>query len=239
MRVVRGSLSDVEDDRRITRELVERTERTGERTIRVWTPPRQVAFGRRDATSDGYQRARRIASTSGYEPIDRSVGGSAVAYTGSTIAFAVCVPTDHDRCSIEHRYQDATERLLDAFESIGAAVARGEPPESFCPGDYSLQADGKVAGIAQRVKRQSALVGGCIIALKTDERSISRVLEPVYDALEIPFAATSVGSLERAGGPADTDTISRAIEQTFIDDSDSDPVFVHVEDVLHEEDDSM
>ena len=56
MHVVRGSLTDVDRDRAISREMADLVERTGRPAIRAWTPPRQVAFGRRDAAADGCDR---------------------------------------------------------------------------------------------------------------------------------------------------------------------------------------
>jgi lipoate-protein ligase A len=221
MHIVRGALSDVGNDRGVTRRLTRHVERIEEPTLRVWTPPRQIAFGRRDSTVDGYKRARRIATERGYEPFERSVGGRAVAYTGSTVAFAFVVPTDGGREGIDRRYREATSRLIRSLETVDAAVSRGEPDRSFCPGEHSLQGDGKIVGIAQRVRRDTALVGGCVIVLKADERAISNVLEPVYEALGTPFDPTSVGSIEGAGGVADVDSVIEAIETGFIEDRET------------------
>jgi len=218
MRVVRGELSDVDADRQVTSELTRLTEQTVEPTLRVWTPPRQLAFGRRDSTVGGYQQARRIATEHGYQPLERSVGGSAVAYTGTTVAFAIAIPTETDRGGIEDRYRETAADLSRALETVGATVIHGEPSGSFCPGEHSLQSDGKIAGIAQRVRRESALVGGCIIVSRSDAESISRVLEPVYAALGIPFDPAAVGSVEGAGGSADIEKLLQAIETTFVGD---------------------
>lgn len=221
MRVVRGSLSEVEDDRWATQQLTRLTERNEEPTLRVWTPPRQIAFGRRDSTVEGYNRARRIAIEHGYEPFERSVGGRAVAYTGSTVAFAFAVPTDGGRGGIDRRYRETKSRLIRSLETVGAAVSRGEPERSFCPGEHSLQGDGKIVGIAQRVRRNSALIGGCVIVLTADERAISNVLGPVYDALGTPFDPASVGSIEGAGGVTDVTPVIEAIETGFIEDRET------------------
>jgi lipoate-protein ligase A len=217
MHLVRGALSDIDDDRRVTRRLARITERTDEPSLRVWTPPQQVAFGRRDSSAEGYGRAREISVDHGYTPVERSVGGSAVAYTGTTVAFAVAVPTEGGRGGIESRYRDATSTLARAIGAVGAAVTRGEPDGSFCPGEHSIQGTGKIAGIAQRVRRESALVGGCVIVSKADQRAVSAVLEPVYAELGIPFDSASVGSIEEAGGRADTERVIDAIETAFVD----------------------
>lgn len=217
MHLVRGGLPDVGDDREVTRRLARMSEQTGDPTLRVWTPPRQIAFGRRDSSAEGYERAREIAVDHGYTPVERSVGGRAVPYTGTTVAFAVAVPIEDERSGIEARYRDATSSLFRAIETVGAAVSRGEPDRSFCPGEHSLQGSGKIAGIAQRVRRESALVGGCVIISESDQRDVSAVLAPVYAELGVPFDPASVGSIEAAGGTADVRRTVDAIETAFVD----------------------
>ena len=229
MRVVRGSDPEVDNDRRITGSIADLAADTAEPVLRVWTPPRQLAFGRRDATAAGYDRARRIAAESGYEPIERSVGGSAVAYTGDTVAFGYAEPTD-GRGGIDRRYRRTTATLADAFRETGARVSLGEPDRSFCPGQHSLQGTGKIAGIAQRVKRNSALVGGCVIVLRSDSAAIADVLMPVYDALDRPFDPGSVGSVESAGGVGGVDAARDAIESAFV--GDRNPTTVSAADLL-------
>ncbi len=221
MLVIDGSLSDVGDDRTVTERLTTVTEKSGEPTVRVWTPPRQIAFGRRDSTAEGYPKARRIAADNGYEPVERGVGGNAVAYTGETVAFAVSMPIGDGRGGIETRYGRTKATLLEALETTGASVTDGEPDRSFCPGEHSLQGDGKITGIAQRVRQNSALVGGCVIVSKRDEKAVSDVLEPVYGALGEPFDPGSVGSVETAGGPEVPGLVIESIEKAFVDGSET------------------
>lgn len=215
MRLIEGTLADIDRDRAVTTSLTRLATDVDESVLRVWTPPRQLAFGRRDTTAEGYDRARRIAARHDYTPIERRVGGSAVAYTGDTVSFAYAVPTDDGRDGIDRRYRDVTETMLGAFRAVGARVASGEPTGSFCPGDYSVKGDGKIAGIAQRVRRDCALVGGCVIVRSADREAIAAVLDPVYSALGIPFEPASVGSIAAAGGPDDADSVISALEAAF------------------------
>ena len=221
MRIARGSLSDVARDGAATRRLVDHLAESGEPVLRVWTPPRQVPFGRRDAAADGYERARRAASERGFEPVERSVGGRAVAYTGETVAFVYAVAKGGERDGIQRRYREATDLLQGAFRDLGVTVRRGEPNGAFCPGAHSLQHEGKIAGLAQRVRRDHAVVGGCLVALERDEDAIASVLEPVYDALSVPFDPAAVGSVEGAGGPGSVDAVSEAIEAAFLGDREA------------------
>jgi octanoyl-[GcvH]:protein N-octanoyltransferase len=216
MHSVRGRPANIATDRSVVDALPALVAESGESAFRAWTPHRQVAFGRRDTTADGYDRAREVARERGYTPIERQVGGRAVAYTGTVLAFSYVVPNEEGD-SIQSRYGRTTARLERALEDLGATVDRGEPESAFCPGDHSLQGDGKLAGIAQRVRRETAVVGGCLVVSEADERAVGDVLDPIYDALGVPFDVESVGSVEGAGGPGSVDTVIEALETAFAD----------------------
>ena len=211
--VVHGRALDIDADRAAVDAAVELATDTDTPVLRVWTPHRQVAFGRRDAREDGYDSARAIADRRGYPPIERSVGGRAVAYTGTTVAFAVVIPTADPRSGIGARYDAATSGVVRALRTLGVPAHRGEPDAAFCPGEHSVQALGKIVGIAQRVRRDAALVSGIVVA--TDHEELAAVLDPVYDALGLPFDPDSVGSVARSGGTADLDTVIDALFDVF------------------------
>lgn len=219
MRVLRGRAGSIDADRALTQATLKRAGETREPAVRVWTPGRQIAFGRRDANESGYEEARRIAENHGFLPLSRSVGGRAVAYTGTTLAFARAIPIDDMRTGLDARYDEATRRVSAALSDLGIETERGEPPESFCPGAHSLSRDGKIVGIAQRVTSRAALVSGVVIV--ADREEIAGVLSPVYDALSVPFDPASVGSVARAGGPADPEPVARAIESALVGDRPS------------------
>ncbi|WP_122088343.1 lipoate--protein ligase family protein [Halalkalicoccus subterraneus] len=215
MRVLRGRAESIEADRRVTAGMLERAGETRKPAVRVWTPHRQLAFGRRDANEPDYGEAYEIAEKRGFPPVERSVGGRAVAYTGTTLAFAHVIPIDDPREGLNARYDGASERVREALASLGVTVERGEPPESFCPGAHSLSTDGKIVGIAQRVTSRTALVSGIVVV--ADRGEIAGVLSPVYNALSISFDPDSVGSVARAGGPDDPERVARAIEDRLVD----------------------
>lgn len=216
MLAVRGRPADIEADRNVVDALPDLVAERGESAFRAWAPHRQVAFGRRDTAAEGYDRACEEARERGYTPIERQVGGRAVAYTGTVLAFSHVVPNREDD-SIQSRYERTTSVLEQALDRLGATVQRGEPEAAFCPGDHSLQQDGKLAGIAQRVRRETAVVGGCLVVSEADERALGDVLDPIYNALDVPFDPESVGSVERAGGPGDPDAVIEALEVAFAD----------------------
>ncbi|MBX0295623.1 lipoyl protein ligase domain-containing protein [Haloarcula nitratireducens] len=216
MRLLRGRASDRERDYARTRELADRAADDGTPALRVWTPHRQIAFGRRDRRAEGYDRARAAATERGYATLERSVGGRAVAYTGNTVAFALAEPTADGRSSIGARYDRVTAAVRRALADVGVEAREGEPPDSFCPGTHSLQADGKLVGVAQRVRQRVALTAGIVVV--RDHAAIAAVLDPVYDALDVPFDPDSVGSVARAGGVGDSEAVVAALERELVGD---------------------
>jgi octanoyl-[GcvH]:protein N-octanoyltransferase len=217
MRVVRGRVGDRDADREVTRNLLESVRETGDPVVRVWAPGRQLAFGRRDANEDGYDAARAAAREHGFPPVERQVGGRAVAYTASTLAFARITPTADIRTGLQSRYDAMVADVLDALAAVGVDAHEGEPPDSFCPGDHSVSADGKLTGIAQRVTKGAALTSGVLVVDDRDE--LRAVLAAVYDALDVPFDPGSVGSVAAAGG--DTGRVRDELEAALVGDADA------------------
>lgn len=219
MRILRGRAATRDGDREVVGEMLSTTAETDEPSVRVWTPHRQAAFGRRDVRAPQFDAAKAAARACGFEPVERSVGGRAVGYTGNTVAFAVAVPLDDMRSGMTERYRDTTTAVQRALWRLDVPAQRGEPDDSFCPGDYSLQWDGKLAGIAQRVRKGAALVSGVIVV--RDRGEIAGLLDPVYAALDVPFDPDSVGSIADAGGEDDPKTVSRTVESMLVGDRDA------------------
>jgi len=213
MDVRRGRKATLETDQEATEAVVDRATNEREPVARVWRPHRQIAFGRRDARSEGYERAREVAERRGFPTTSREVGGRAVAFTGQTVAFVHALPVEDGRATIEERYDDATALLQRALADLGVDARSGEPANSFCPGSHSLQARGKLAGLAQRVRTDVAVVAG--VVLTNDHNAVADVLEPVYDCLGVAFDPTSVGSVAAAGGPNDPIAVADAITQAL------------------------
>lgn len=219
MHVLRGRAADVQADREASMAMLDRVATTGEPAVRVWRPHRQVAFGRRDAREDGYDRARGAARDHGFPPVERDVGGRAVAYTGRTLAFARVEPVDDVRGGLDDRYERATDDVRRALAELDVEATRGEPADAFCPGTHSLQAGGKLAGIAQRVQQGAAVVAGVLVV--ADHDPVATVLADVYGALGVPFDPSSVGSVAAAGGPTDPETVRETVEAALVGDADA------------------
>ncbi|MFP8955503.1 lipoyl protein ligase domain-containing protein [Natrialbaceae archaeon A-CW3] len=227
VRVLRGRATTIEGDRAESERLLE-VAAGGERAVRVWAPHRQVAFGRRDVRLEGYERARKRAHEHDFPPVERSVGGRAVAYDGTNaLAFARAEPVADFRRGTDERYERLTSDVEGVLEGLGLEPVRDEPADSFCPGAHSISltsTDGslrKVVGIAQRVRSDGALVSGIIVVDAADE--LAAVLEAVYGALDVPFDPASVGSVADGGGAVDPDRIRNRLEDALV--GDGEPVF--------------
>ncbi|WP_440771977.1 lipoyl protein ligase domain-containing protein [Natronorubrum sp. DTA28] len=230
MRVLRGRAATIETDRDVSRRLLS-TAADGEPAVRVWTPHRQVAFGRRDQRLEGYELARERARERGFPPVDRDVGGRAVAYDGeAALAFARAEPVADFRRGTDDRYKRATAAVEEALRGLESDTdslepTRGEPDDSFCPGTHSLSLEGadgrrrKVVGIAQRVRQNAAVVAGCVLV--SNREGLAAVLESVYDALAVPFDPETVGSVAAAGGPSEPSIVRSALEDALVGDERS------------------
>jgi lipoate-protein ligase A len=219
MRVLRGRAESIDRDREVSEALRAWVGEHREPAVRVWAPYRQVAFGRIDANEPGYDRARAAARDRGFPPVERGVGGRAVAYTGTTtLAFARIEPIEDVRTGLDDRYERTTVDVRGALRRLGVPAERGEPPGSFCPGQHSLQRDGKLVGIAQRIGSGSAITSG--ICLVDEHEAIAAVLGPVYEALDVAFDPESVGSVAKAGGPGDPGVVRETIEAALVGDAE-------------------
>lgn len=213
MHVASGTESTPGADRAVTRRLVDAVAESGEPGVRVWYPPKHVAFGRRDRREAGFDRAQRAAESRGYPPMERETGGRAVAFTGGTLAAVRAEPVDPREPQIDARYERLLGALQSALGDLGVDTARGEPANAFCPGTRSLSAGGKIAGLAQRVTDDVATVAAVVVV--RDAAAVRSVLEPVYAALDVSFDPASVGSLAAAGCP-DADAVVRRVVETAV-----------------------
>jgi len=214
MRVVRGRAGDPDEDRQLTDQLVAWVTESGDGLLRVWQPHRQVAFGRRDTNRSGYEQARRIVADRDIHAVERGVGGHAVFFTGTTLAFLRAQPVDDLRSGITERYEAVSEELQDALAALGVEAQHGEPDSAFCPGTHSLSATGKLVGLAQRVRRDVAVIGGILVV--ADHEEIGTVLDPIYDAVGVPFDPATTGSIARAGGNSDPAAVRRELERALV-----------------------
>jgi lipoate-protein ligase A len=163
-------------------------------TIRIHRPGREVAFGRQDIASPGYEAAADAARAAGFAAVERLAGGRAAVFHEGTIAIARAYRDPHPPQRTYARFEEMADVIADALRELGVDARVGEVPGEYCPGAYSVNARGatKLAGIGQRMIRGGAHMGGVVVASGGSE--IARVLEPVYRALGLDWDPSTSGS---------------------------------------------
>jgi lipoate-protein ligase A len=162
---------------------------------RVFRPAPTVAFGRLDELREGYEEARRRAVDAGYTPVRRLAGGRAAAYHRGSVVLELFTLQSSIAAGIERRFNQVTELIAATLADQGLAVGIGELPGEFCPGRFSVHANGvKLAGVAQRSIRGAALVAAFVSVERGAE--LRQVLTAVYDALELDWDPGTAGAAE-------------------------------------------
>ncbi len=185
--------------------------------LRLFVPGRVVAFGLADRGSDGYPRAVRAARAHGYDAVERLAGGRAAVFHESTLAFSWAVPDPEPKAEIDQRYESMASIMVEAFESLGVDARVGRLPGEYCPGNWSVNAGGrvKVMGVGQRLVRRAAHVGGVVVV---DQGHLIRdVLVPVYRSLRLDWDPRTAGSLADRAPGLDNRAVARAIVEAFAD----------------------
>ncbi len=181
-------------------------------TIRIHRPGDEVAFGRQDVASPGYAAAVEAARAAGFAAVERLAGGRAAVFHQGTIAIARAYSDPQPPKRTYARFEEMAGLIADALRGLGVDARVGEVPGEYCPGAYSINARGttKLAGIGQRMIRGGAHMGGVVVA--SGGLGITRVLEPVYRALELDWNPATSGSVsDELGREVDPGEIEEAL----------------------------
>jgi len=181
-------------------------------TIRIHRPGRELAFGRQDLASPGYQAAAEAAGAAGFAAVERLAGGRAAVFHEGTIAIARAYADPQPPKRTYARFEEMAEVIVAALHGLGVDALVGEVPGEYCPGAYSVNARGatKLAGIGQRMIRGGAHMGGVVVA--SGGPQIAEVLVPVYEALELEWDPATAGSVsEELGREVDAGELEEAL----------------------------
>lgn len=184
-------------------------------SLRLYRPDSIVAFGKRDAISQGFRAAVRSATRAGYSSVIRMAGGRAAVFHEDTIAFAWTIPSRAPRDDITERFERLSALLAGALRDLGADARIGEVPGEYCPGEFSINLGGstKVMGVGQRLVAGAAHVGGVVVV--DGGQRIADVLVPVYADLGLEWDPATSGDLASAVPGITGDAVRRAILRSF------------------------
>jgi octanoyl-[GcvH]:protein N-octanoyltransferase len=214
LRLIRHSFPDQPELSTAISETILRRVAAGELppTVRIHRPGNEVAFGRQDVASPGYEAAAEAARQAGFAAVERLAGGRAAVFHQGTIAIARAYADPQPPKRTYARFEEMAEMIAAALRGLGADARVGEIPGEYCPGAYSVNARGatKLAGIGQRMIRGGAHMGGVVVA--SGGREVARVLEPVYRALELDWDPATSGSVsDEIGREVDPGEVEEAL----------------------------
>jgi octanoyl-[GcvH]:protein N-octanoyltransferase len=180
-------------------------------TLRVYRPRAAVAFGKLDRLSPGYDAAVAAARRHGYEPVLRLPGGHAAAYNAQSVGIDVVWALADPATGTHARFAREGERLAGALRTLGVDARMGEVPGEYCPGEYSVNARGRVKliGTAQRLVRGAALLGASVVVSGGPE--LRAVLRDVLGALAFQWDEATAGALDEEVPDLTLEAVEEAI----------------------------
>ena len=131
--------------------------------LRSYRPTPTVAFGRRDTFLPGFSRAVAAARGRGFTPVIRGAGGRAAAYDESCLIFDEVMTADGS--GIRERFAEDAHRQANVLQGLGIDARVGEVAGEYCPGEFSVNARGRVKliGAAQRIVRGAWLLSSVVV----------------------------------------------------------------------------
>ncbi len=180
-------------------------------TVRLHVPGRVVAFGRRDVAAPGYPAAVAAAGAAAFQPVERLAGGRAAIFHEGTLAFAWSMPDPNPPQRTRARFAELASVVAAALRAVGVDARVGEVPGEYCPGEWSVNAGGRVKlmGVGQRLARGAAHVGGVIVATGAD--LVRAALAPVYAALGLDWDPAAVGAVDEEAPGATVESVAAAM----------------------------
>jgi octanoyl-[GcvH]:protein N-octanoyltransferase len=187
-----GAPPDAALDVAISHALLEQATR-GVESLRVWTPPPALSFGRLDLLSPRIQAAIAAARAAGLEPVRRLAGGRAAAIGPGTVCVGWAYPSP-EMTGMQDRYETVAGLVVSALARAGVQAWVGELPGEWCPGSWSVLAGGaKAGGLAQRVVRGAAWAEAVIVV--AGARALADALGRVQAALGVEWDADTLSDL--------------------------------------------
>ena len=179
--------------------------------LRLYRPHPTVAFGRRDSFLPGFAQAAAAAQRLGFTPVIRGAGGRAAAYDGGCLVIDEIVPEADSTIGIQARFSYEAELQAQALRSLGVDARVGEVPGEYCPGEFSVNARGRVKliGAAQRIVRGAWLLSSVVVV--EDAPGLRAVLEDIYAALGLDWDPATAGGVADEAPGVDVEGVREAL----------------------------
>jgi octanoyl-[GcvH]:protein N-octanoyltransferase len=177
--------------------------------LRCYRPLPTVAFGRRDVFLPGFAAAAAAARRHGFSPVIRGAGGRAAAYDDGCLIFDEAMPADTSQ--IRERFAEDAHRQAAALRRLGVDARVGEVAGEYCPGEFSVNARGRVKliGAAERIIR-GAWLHSSVVVVEGAGR-LRSLLADVYGALGFEWDPRSVGEVASEAPGVALEDVRRAL----------------------------
>jgi len=191
--------------------------------IRVYRPRATVAFGRRDRFLPGFGAAVAAARRHGFAPVIRGAGGRAAAYDEGCLIFDEVMPAEESSGGIRERFAADARRQADALGGLGVDARVGEVAGEYCPGEFSVNARGRVKliGAAERIVRGAWLHSSVVVV--ESATAIRAVLVDVYAALGLEWHPATAGAVAEEAPGVGIDDVRRALLDVYAESYDLSP----------------
>jgi lipoate-protein ligase A len=163
--------------------------------LRFRRPRPTAAFSPQDTTHVRYEQVKELARAGGFDPIERGTGGRLTMFDENALAITLICPHPEPHQHTMRRYEIFSGVIAQALANLGIDVRIGELPNEYCPGKFSINAEGriKLVGVAQRMNRRCVQMGA-IIAVRRSDKACAAI-GGAYEAMGLPFDRNTYGAI--------------------------------------------
>lgn len=163
--------------------------------LRLRRPRPTAAFSPQDTAHPDYIRVRDRARDFGFEPIERGTGGRLTMFDEGAMAITLISAHREPHRYMMQRYEMLAAAIASALEKLGIRTQVGELANEYCPGKFSVNAEGRVklVGVAQRMNNRCFQMGA-IISVARSDKACAGIAE-AYAGMGLPFDPATYGGI--------------------------------------------
>ena len=155
----------------------------GSPAIHIWqTEKPTVILGMMDTKLTHFDAALQFLKEQQHDFFVRNAGGLGIVSDKGILNFSLSMKNPSSkRLSIEEGYQLAFSFLASALKEVPLHLEVREVPDSYCPGDFDILADGKkIAGLAQRRAQNGLGIMG-YLSVNGDQEKRTQLMKTFYE----------------------------------------------------------
>jgi octanoyl-[GcvH]:protein N-octanoyltransferase len=174
---------------------LERLRAGGKGIVRFRVPRPTAALSPQDTSHAQQDKVKAQMRARGFEPIERGTGGRLTVFDEKAFAVAIIAPHEDSKRDILQRFELLSSVIASALKSLDIDARVGEIPNEYCPGKYSINAEGRVklVGVAQRITSHVYQMGA-VITIERSTAAIQAIAE-AYKTMALPFDEATYGSV--------------------------------------------